>query len=51
MQHKMKQKQNQRFTRISEKTLVVGVDIAKRLHVSRAVDFRGIELGKDLRIQ
>lgn len=43
----MKQKQNQRITRITEKTLVVGVDIAKRLHVARAVDFRGIELGKD----
>lgn len=47
MKHKMKQKQNQRITRITEKTLVVGVDIAKRLHVARAVDFRGIELGKD----
>ena len=47
MKHKMKMKQNQRITRITEKTLVVGVDIAKRLHVARAVDFRGIELGKD----
>lgn len=47
MKHKMKQKQNQRITRITEKTLVIGVDIAKRLHVARAVDFRGIELGKD----
>jgi transposase len=47
MKHKMKQKQNQRITRITETTLVVGVDIAKRLHVARAVDFRGIELGKD----
>src|SRR5690554_6214925 len=47
MKHKMKLKQNQRITRITEKTLVVGVDIAKRLHVARAVDFRGIELGKD----
>ena len=41
MKHKMKMKQNQRITRITEKTLVVGVDIAKRLHVARAVDFRG----------
>lgn len=47
MKNKLKQKQNQRITRITEKTLVVGVDIAKRLHVARAVDFRGIELGKD----
>lgn len=48
MKYKMKQKQNQRITRISETTLVVGADIAKRIHVARAVDFRGIELGKDL---
>jgi transposase len=44
----MKQKQNQRITRITEATLVVGADIAKKIHVARAVDYRGIELGKDL---
>ncbi len=47
MKYKMKQKQNQRITRINEKTLVVGADIAKQIHVARAVDFRGIELGKE----
>lgn len=47
MKYKLKQKQNQRITRISESTLVVGADIAKKIHVARAVDFRGIELGKD----
>jgi transposase len=47
MKYKMKQKQNQRITRITEETLVVGADIAKKIHVARAVDFRGIELGKD----
>jgi transposase len=47
MKYKMKQKQNQRITRINEKTLVVGADIAKKIHVARAVDFRGIELGKE----
>jgi transposase len=47
MKYKMKQKQNQRITRISEGTLVVGADIAKKIHIARAVDFRGIELGKD----
>ncbi|MEK3720309.1 IS110 family transposase [Paenibacillus sp. FSL H8-0034] len=47
MKNKLKQKQNQRITRITEKTLVVGADIAKKVHVARAVDFRGIELGKD----
>ena len=47
MKYKLKQKQNQRITRITESTLVVGADIAKKIHVARAVDFRGIELGKD----
>lgn len=47
MKYKMKQKQNQRITQITEKTLVVGADIAKKTHVARAVDFRGIELGKE----
>jgi transposase len=47
MKYKMKQKQNQRITRITDGTLVVGADIAKKIHVARAVDFRGIELGKD----
>jgi transposase len=47
MKYKMKQKQNQRITRVSETTLVVGADIAKKIHVARAVDYRGIELGKD----
>lgn len=32
---------------MTENTLVVGADIAKKIHVARAVDFRGIELGKD----
>jgi transposase len=47
MKYKMKQKQNQRILRINEKTLVVGADIAKKIHVARAVDFRGIEFGKE----
>ncbi|MCR8629790.1 hypothetical protein [Paenibacillus radicis (ex Xue et al. 2023)] len=34
---KQKQKQKQRITRITEGTLVVGVDIAKKIHVARAV--------------
>ena len=41
--YKMNHKQNQRITRITERTLVVGADIAKKIHVARAVDFRGIE--------
>jgi transposase len=47
LKNKLKQKQNQRITRITDSTLVVGADIAKRTHVARAVDFRGIELGRD----
>ncbi len=47
MKYKLKEKQNQRITRINEKTLVVGADIAKKIHVARAIDFRGIELGKE----
>lgn len=47
MKHKLKQKQNQRITRITENTLVVGADIAKKIHVARAVDLRGMELGKE----
>jgi transposase len=33
---------------MNEFTLVVGADIAKHKHYARAVDFRGIELGKPL---
>ncbi|WP_240041377.1 IS110 family transposase [Paenibacillus ginsengarvi] len=47
MKYKLKQKQNQRITRISDTTLVVVADIAKKIHVARGVDFGGIELGKD----
>jgi transposase len=47
MKYKLKEKQNQRITRITEKTLIVGADIAKKIHVARAVDFRGIEAGKE----
>lgn len=39
-------KQNQRIERITEKTLVIGTDIAKANHVARAFNYRGIELGK-----
>ncbi|WP_347488503.1 hypothetical protein ABDB91_14965 [Desulfoscipio sp. XC116] len=39
-------KQNQRIERISETTLVIGTDIAKKNHIARAFNFRGLELGK-----
>ncbi|HGG8188132.1 TPA: IS110 family transposase, partial [Neisseria meningitidis] len=46
MKHNQSSKQNQRIMRISETTLVIGTDIAKRNHVARAFNYRGIELGK-----
>lgn len=39
---------NAKIQRITEGTLVVGIDIAKHTHVARSVDWRGIELGKPL---
>jgi len=39
---------NATIQRITEGTLIVGVDIAKHTHVARSVDWRGIELGKPL---
>ena len=36
----MQDKQNQLIERISDKHLVVGVDIAQQLHVAGAVNFR-----------
>ena len=44
----MKYKQNDKILQLTEKTLIVGVDIAKYKHVSRAQDFRGIQFGKAL---
>lgn len=46
MKYKQKDKKNQRIQQITDQTLIVGADIAKNTHYARAVDFRGIELGK-----
>jgi transposase len=48
MKFKMQDKQNQLIERISDKHLVVGVDIAQQIHVARAVNFRGIVMGDPL---
>jgi transposase len=48
MNFKMQDKQNQLIERISDTHLIVGVDIAQQLHVSRAVNFRGIVVGDPL---
>lgn len=42
----MNYKQNERILQVTEKTLVVGIDIAKDLHFARTFNFRGIELDK-----
>lgn len=46
MKFKQSQQQNQRIERITTNHLVVGIDVAKEVHVARAVNFRGLELGK-----
>jgi len=46
MKHNQSSKQNQRIERITEKTLIIGTDIAKNNHVASAFNYRGIELGK-----
>ena len=46
MKHNPSSKQNQRISRISETTLVIGADIAKHQHVARAFNYRGIEFGR-----
>ena len=38
--------QNEKIRQVTERTIVVGVDIASEVHWARAFDWRGIELGK-----
>jgi transposase len=40
--------QNGKIRRITDSTLVIGADIAKQVHVARACDVRGVELGSPL---
>jgi len=40
--------QNSKFHRIPDSTLVVGTVLAKKIHVARASDVRGGEVGKPL---
>ena len=40
----MKYSQNSKIMQISEKTLIIGVDIASEVHFARAFDYRGVEL-------
>ena len=47
----MKYNQNKKINQVTEATLIVGADIAKKKHVVRAQDFRGIQFGKALTIE
>jgi len=38
----MNYSQNKKILQLTDKTLIIGVDIAKYKHVARAQDFRGI---------
>jgi len=42
----MNYKQNEKIMQVTEKTLVVGVDIAKETHYYRAFNYRGLELAR-----
>ncbi|NLN64949.1 MAG: IS110 family transposase [Clostridiaceae bacterium] len=44
----MKYKQNFKIMQVTDKTLVIGVDIAKKKHYARAFDWRGMELDKTI---
>ena len=44
MKFKQNDGQNQRIERISTSHLVVGIDMAKEIHVAQATNFRGIVL-------
>ncbi|WP_027339120.1 IS110 family transposase, partial [Halonatronum saccharophilum] len=47
----MNYNRNRKIMQVKESTLVIGVDIAKKKHVVRAQDYRGIEYGKALAFQ
>ncbi|SFM46277.1 hypothetical protein SAMN03159341_13533, partial [Paenibacillus sp. 1_12] len=44
MKFKQSEVQNQRIERITTSHLVVGIDMAKEIHVAQATNFRGIVL-------
>ena len=46
----MKYTQNEKILQVTDKTLVIGVDVASEVHYARAFDFRGIELGSVFRV-
>lgn len=42
----MNYNQSKRLNQITEKILIVGIDVSKNFHVARSQDFRGVEFGK-----
>lgn len=51
MKYKIQSKQNQLIERITDKHLVVGIDIAQQVHVARAINYRGIIVGDPLEFE
>lgn len=47
----MKYNQNFRISHVIEKTLMIGVDIAKKVHFARTFNFLGIEFAKSFRFK
>lgn len=45
----MNYNQLKKINQITDQTLIIGTDVSKNFHVSRAQDFRGIEFGKSIR--
>lgn len=45
----MNYRQNEKLSQLNEKTLVVGIDVSKKFHVTQAQDYRGIEFGKSIK--
>jgi len=42
--------QNEKIKAITEKTIIIGIDIAKDEHWARITDNRGVELSKPIKI-
>ena len=47
----MKNRTNERLDEINHTTLIMGVDIAKEMHLARFVDYRGREISKAVKIK
>jgi len=42
--------QNEKIQRITQTTIIVGIDVAKEIHWVRITDYRGIELNKPFKV-